>query len=52
MADKKRKERPEAIVRLEEVWPKLDEQRKLKLEALSLAAAFLVESDPKKEGVA
>ena len=45
MEESKRKERPEAIVRLEKVWPDLDKERRMKLEAVAMVLDLMVSNE-------
>ena len=40
--------KPEAVLLLEEMWPKLNDVRRLKVESVVQALAYLVQSDDAK----
>lgn len=44
----KQEKKPEAVLLLEELWPKLNEVRRLKVESVVQALAYLVQSDDAK----
>ena len=44
----KQEKKPEAVLLLEEMWPKLNDVRRLKVESVVQALAYLVQSDDAK----
>ncbi|MBR3458944.1 MAG: hypothetical protein IKH16_12455 [Selenomonadaceae bacterium] len=49
MKTTEKREKPEAIRRLEELWPKLNEVRRLKVESIVQALAYLVHDETKEK---